>query len=56
MTSKDFLRFKAPVLRVWNKTLKFISLKSKRQGAHFNHSYVCVGFTDKDQLSGILEN
>lgn len=25
-------------------------------GAQFNYSYVYVGFNDKDQLNGILEN
>lgn len=56
MIFKDFLTFRAAILWVWNKKPGFIPLKSERQTAHFNYSYVCVGFTDKDQLNGILEN
>lgn len=56
MICKNFLPFRAAVLRVWNKTPGFIPLKSEMEGACFNYSYVCVGFTDKDQLNGILEN
>lgn len=56
MSFEDFLPFRAAVLWVWNKTPDFIPLKYERQTACFNYSNVCVGFTDKDQLNGILEN
>ena len=55
MIFNDFLPFRATIPWVWNETPGFILLKSERQGAHFKYSYVCVGFTDKDQFNDILE-
>lgn len=54
--SKDFSPLQTAILRVRNKTPRFVPLKSERFGFWFNSWYVCVEFTDKDQLNGILQN
>lgn len=54
--SKDFSPLQTAILRVLNKTPRFVPLKSERFGFWFNSWYVCVEFTDKDQLNGILQN